>query len=187
MKTPSKSRRQKQLTKTAYHEAGHAVALWELKFKIKKATIVPKGNTAGGVSHGHVHLGRLEGETPPIGKRLSRIHDSLVVAFAGEEAQRRFDPRSLRRDELAGDREWSSKLLALLHGDNGDNGREVFYAGQYLRTRARNLVNRNWRQVEDLAKALLERKTLSGQEAQEVLQASLVQEIEENVEALPDA
>jgi ATP-dependent Zn protease len=47
MKTPSKSRRQKQLTKTAYHEAGHAVALWELKFKIKKATIVPKGNTAG--------------------------------------------------------------------------------------------------------------------------------------------
>jgi ATP-dependent Zn protease len=46
-------------------------------------------------------------------------------------------------------------------------------AFKYLEARARNLVNHRWRMVEDLAKALLERQSLTGKEVGDVLRASL--------------
>ena len=52
---------------------------------------------------------------------------------------------------------------------------------KYLRARTRNLVSnpRNWRQIEDLAKALLERRTLTGEEVNDVLLASMQAQREE--------
>jgi hypothetical protein len=44
---------------------------------------------------------------------------------------------------------------------------------EWLRIRAAQLIDRYWRQVEDVAAALLERQTLSGKELRQVIQQSL--------------
>ena len=99
----------------AYHEAGHAIAQWILGFKIKEVTIVPYDEVAGSVSYQRsLRLYRLEWETPT-GKRLGRYHDLIVTTLAGEEAQRRFSPRSVRRDRSAGDYRFVNDLLYRLH------------------------------------------------------------------------
>jgi hypothetical protein len=50
-----------------------------------------------------------------------------------------------------------------------------------LQARARNLVSNpvNWRMIEDLAKALLERQSLTGKEVGDVLHASLQAQMQE--------
>jgi ATP-dependent Zn protease len=60
-------------------------------------------------------------------------------------------------------------LLLRLHGEE----KERNCAFKYLEATARNLVNHHWRMVEDLAKALLERQSLTGKEVRDVLRASL--------------
>jgi hypothetical protein len=138
MKTNTfKSRRQKQLTVIAYHEAGHAIAQWRLGFKIKEVTIVPKGDVAGSVSHKRsLRLYRLAWEIPT-GKQLGRYHDMIITTLAGEEAQRRFSTRSVRRDRSASDYRFVNDLLCRLHDDD----EERFDAFRYLRSKARSFVN----------------------------------------------
>ena len=162
----------------AYHEAGHAIAQWRLGFKIKKVTIIPKGEVAGSVSYKRsLRISRLEWETPT-GKLLGRYHDLIVTTLAGEEAQRRFSPRSVRRDRSAGDYRSVNELLFRLHGEAEP---ERFAAFRYLQLRARNFVNhpQNWILIEALAKALLKHQTLSGEEVDQVIQASFEAQLEE--------
>ena len=61
-------------------------------------------------------------------------------------------------------------FLLSLHGEQ----KERDYVIKYLRARTRNLISnpRNWRRIEDLAKALLERRTLTGEEVDDVLRVS---------------
>ena len=92
------------------------------------------------------------------------------------EAQRRFvHPRSVRAYHASSDVEYATDILLRLHEDGWNGGKEYSYACEYLRARARNFVNDplNWRLIEDLAKALLERRTLSGKEVAEGVKASL--------------
>jgi hypothetical protein len=123
-----KSRRQKQLAVVAYHEAGHAIAQCRLGFKIKEVTIIPNGEVAGSVSHRSLRLYRLAWEIPT-GKQLGRYHDMIVTTLAGEEAQRRFSPRSVRRDRSASDYRFVNELLLRLHGEAEP---ERFTAFRYL-------------------------------------------------------
>jgi hypothetical protein len=162
----------------AYHEAGHAVAQWRFGFKIKEVTIVPDGEVAGSVSHKRsLRLYRLEWEIPT-GKQLGRYHDLIVTTLAWEEAQRRFRPRSVRRDRSAGDYRFVNELLLRLHGEAEP---ERLAAFRYLQLRARHFVNHpeNWLLIEALAKALLERQMLSGEEVKQVILASFEAQLQE--------
>ena len=99
--------------------------------------------------------------------------------LAGEEAQRRFDPGSVRRHQAASDYQSAKEVLMRLHGDAE---KECFHAYRYLRARARNFVHdqRNWRLIQDLAKALLERRSLTGDEVNKVCRESVLAQIVEN-------
>ena len=160
-----------QLAATAHHEAGHAVANWKLGFKIRKVTIVPSDGPLGTTTTKGLAL-RASEYGKLTGRRIGYYHDMIVSQLAGEEAQRRFDPRSIRRDHTARDYRSEKELLKRLHGDAE---KECFHAFRYLRERARNFVNHpiNWRLIEDLARALLERRTLTGEEVKGVLRASM--------------
>jgi ATP-dependent Zn protease len=173
----------KQLAATAHHEAGHAVADSKLGFKIKQVTIVPCDESRGTATSTGLRvlrlLRRLEyGSERTTGKLIGDCHDLVITLFAGEEAQRRFDPLSIRRHMSAGDYQSAKEVLMRLHQDAE---RECFYAFKYLRARARNFISdpKNWRLIEDLAKALLERRTLTGEEVNDVIQASRDAQIKE--------
>lgn len=158
----------------AYHKAGHAVASCQLGFGARKVTIVPTDTAEGSMSpKGYVQLHRLEWDTFT-GARLGRFHDKIVVLLAGVEAQRRYSPRSVRSLHLHrkdSDFSRADELLFRLHGH--DN--ECRAAFRYLQIRTQNLVNNemNWARIEGLAKALIERGTLIGDEVKEVFRESV--------------
>jgi hypothetical protein len=72
------------------------------------------------------------------GKLIGHCHDLVITLLAGEEAQRRFDPLSIRRHMSAGDYQSAKEVLMRLHQDAE---RECFYAFKYLRARARNFIS----------------------------------------------
>ena len=156
---------------TAYHEAGHAVADWRHGFKLKRATIVPKGDSAGSVSSTlRLHFRRLEYSNPS-GATIGRYHERIVSLLAGRTAQRHFKPQSVRSWHASSDLHAATDLLCRLHG----YGKEATRAFEYLEVRARNLVTQrhNWRMIQDLARTLMQRQTMTGPEIEATLRASM--------------
>ena len=105
-----------------------------------------------------------------------RYHDRIVCALAGQQAQRRVAAQSVRSRDENGDEAIAAELLLRLHGEE----RERNCAFKYLEARARNLVNHQWRMIEALAKALLERQSLSGKEVGDGLRARLQAQMRED-------
>jgi hypothetical protein len=175
----------KNLTTVAYHEAGHAVIDLKLGFQVKRVTIIsdPKTGAAGQVNNRYLCLGRIQFDNP-YGSIRTRCHNWVIGAFAGEEAQRRHSPRSVRSHHIAHDSKAISEILWRLHGENSE---VIRHAYRYLQAEARNLVANPiiWRKIEDLAKALLERKTLSGEEVADILCESIALQMEEDRQKLP--
>ena len=98
----------------AYHEAGHAVAAWRLGIALRRAgvTIVPdraKGNL-GSVSH----VQFVNRNVPWRDSDRDRIRAEKLaqLSLAGEIAQRRFSPRSVRRYHGESDRMSAIDLLS---------------------------------------------------------------------------
>ena len=170
-----------ELSATAHHEAGHAFADWLLHFPIEQVTIVPSDEAMGtATSKGRRVLRllrRLEVDRPITGKQIGNCHDLVVTLLAGEEAQRRFDPKSIRKHHAAGDHDSVIEVLMRLHPD----AEECRCAFRYLLARTRNLISNPWywRRIEDLAKALIKRRTLTGEEVDDVLRASKQAQMEE--------
>ena len=125
----------------AYHEAGHAVISYRLDFYLGSATIVP--------DHHQGTEGSQSGEsTWPDG---SRDADYIVSLYAGGAAQRRFNPAAEGKgcgqdDEKAGE-------LLQSHPDLNE---------ERLRKRSHELVAKHWPEIEAVARALLDERTLSG-------------------------
>jgi hypothetical protein len=160
------------LQATAYHEAGHAVAKYVLRFDIKGVTIVPDKDSVGSVS-GKLGLQlRVLADGFLSRATVAKWHDLVVTIMAGREAQRRFNPRSIRHYMASADREAAVRILSRLHPEEGGELRAAF---KFLEARTRNLVGhwKHWGQIQDLAEALIAKRTLSGHEAKAVLAGSL--------------
>ena len=85
---------------------------------------------------------------------MIRYHERFVCALAGLEAQRHAAPKAIRSSEAHSDEAIAANLLLRLHGEE----RERNCALRYLQVRAQKLVNNQWPLIEDLVKALIERK-----------------------------
>jgi ATP-dependent Zn protease len=147
---------------TAYHEAGHAVATWRLLNKVpRRATVIPnpKKNTLGHILH----------DSPLKGIRLdidgslraeARAHQVIMICLAGAIAQRRIAPRSVRSWHPRSDYERAAEIAHRLCGSD----KEVNACLRWLQVRTENLIETDWREVEAVAKALIERSTLNAEE-----------------------
>ena len=147
----------------AYHEAGHAFADWHFKFKVKKATIVPKGDALGYVkSKSRLHFRSLEYGNPS-GARIGRLHERVVSLLAGHAAQRRFSARSVRSYHASSDRQAVADLLSRLHSEW-----ELPHVIRYLDAKAKYLIENpcHWQVIQHLAKALLKHKTMTGEQVE---------------------
>jgi hypothetical protein len=144
---------------TAYHEAGHAVAAIAQGVAVRSSTIAPdkQEGYAGRVRHGDLtRRVNIEADNSP--STRSRIERRIVVALAGTAAQRRYDRRSWRSFHSSSDYEMAANLADAVSSSPAAS--EAFL--KWLAVATDDLIAARWVEVEKIAKALLEEKTLSG-------------------------
>jgi hypothetical protein len=153
----------------AYHEAGHAVAAWCLKIRVRRATIVPDEDLGGQV--------KIERDKPSTLKAINqgdRWHPSrlraermVMVLQAGEVAQLHYDFHSVSHYHYLMDLYDSISLLTryAMHDLKPDT--KLHYDLLYKWTES--LIEQHWYLVEAVANILLERRKLSGTELLKVI------------------
>jgi len=151
---------------TAYHEAGHAVACYYLGVKAKSATIVPDKDQGilGHVRHEDMFRG-LNPEIDLSGRARLQMERSIIISLAGMAAQRRYDRKSWRHYHGASDFRAASDLASRIGGDS--DGTNQFL--RWLELRTDRLVESRWQNIERVARALLERKTMASSEIVEII------------------
>ena len=159
-------KRTKALESAAYHEAGHAVAAWHCGVRTKSLSIVPESDSAGRhVRHPYFGGLKLEIDSSPRAQR--RVENMALVCCAGPAAQRRFDPKRFRSYHAQGDWYEAMNLLSYLTNDD-----EVLMAHfKLIELRARKLIALPsvWSLIEAVARALLERRHLTGKEVRAII------------------
>jgi len=94
------SRRSAAKLAAAYHEAGHAVAVFELGYRVRRVSIVPNGYNDGRVEWDNpVRRRRVRealecGNTNDVDKVKYLIEHVIITAFAGPVAHKRHNPRA---------------------------------------------------------------------------------------------
>jgi hypothetical protein len=147
---------------TAYHEAGHAVAAFFLRQKIRDVTILETSD----------YRGRCRLRTNcRHGRSTDKVFADIKIRYAGELALKRFAPASFRQWHVSsgpfgGDRDRDIIIdLALKQTDEAG----VPLLLKWLEHGAKNLVDARWEHICAVAEALLKRKTLSGDEVFEII------------------
>jgi len=165
MARPSKAKTAKRAA-TAYHEAGHTVAAFVQGMGIHHVTIIPFA-VYDGLTRTHAPgIKRLDCEklSP---RRAERIRKQTRFSLAGDIAQRRFNPRSVRSRHAEKDRhnalEWTELLT---HGDTDEAASLI----ESLGSETEKLIDTHWPEVTAIAEALMQRDTLIGSEVRAIIE-----------------
>jgi len=142
---------------TAYHEAGHAVVALRLGYEVKWVTIVPTRRSLGYARIPH-------GSLSP---------DDIRIDFAGALAEALVNPTSFDEKILNGSRSdwrWARRSVRnfVALGFIGDYEGDVLIEELLHETRA--LVRRDKEAITRVAAALLERKTLTGDDVKRIME-----------------
>jgi hypothetical protein len=163
----------RERSRTAYHEAGHAVIGLALKLPVAFATIKPRASSAGHVSYAPFHHGvgavyargtykQLAdlSKVDAFGNSVTRPkldrHADIVMSIAGgiAEAEHMKDGSTWREHVSSGD----MKCISYARGKLGERARPIEeYAAE-----CSNLVKQHWSKIEAVAAKLLKEETLSG-------------------------
>jgi len=141
----------------AYHEAGHAVAIYRLGVEVKFATILPDHDCGGYVAHGDLFCDRARGSD------RANLERAIQICLAGPLAEARFYPR-YHRPRRSHDYDCAFALARYLTGW----GAREFIRYQERQTRA--LLDRYWGDVERVARALLEHDQLSVNQVRDIIE-----------------
>lgn len=150
---------------TAYHEAGHAVAAVVLRVGAVYASIVPDA-VMGTV--GHVkHLG-WPGPPPDVEGDLARVRrhaePRIILALAGVVAEKRHHGRRHNWIGANSDLRAATDLMG-----HFVSPRQLQAYTDWMWARTEDLVELWWPQIEAVATALLDRRTMRGREIREVM------------------
>lgn len=138
--------------RTAYHEAGHFIVAHALGMKPRRVTIARRGESLGRV---HCAPGYATDGSSAEGDDERMEHDA-IYSLAGYLAEKRFS-ESADVEMARHDLEHAGELAERLSG----SAAEVERRYNALMARAAEAVEKNWPQIEKVAGALLERRTLS--------------------------
>jgi hypothetical protein len=182
---------------TAYHESGHAVAAWSFGYDLESVTIVPDGRSMGCLFLTNPTLGIKKDEwlapgslgKPGDGNEaiIKCIANYCMIALAGPLAERRHNPRSQWRvgsglawaqsekniDEFfKSDSDMTKAALCItnLHDLNTPPNVLNEYLHQ-LEIETDALIERYWPEIDCLAQALFDRKTLIGDDLLGVIES----------------
>lgn len=152
----------------AYHEAGHAVAYWDLTGRAPiLATIEPSIGYLGRVEYEgliddlHIDIDRSENA------RLRSEH-SIMIKLAGLIAQKRYAGRSI--SDYASSPDWLAAVDFAIRLNN--DTREAIACIGWLEYRTTDLIEHHWQLVRRVASALLRHKILGGVELQNILRVA---------------
>jgi ATP-dependent Zn protease len=144
---------------TAHHEAGHAVAALTYRRSLTRVSIEADGHSLGRVDHRPQRVVvPVRGEVSASVRRA--VNADIVVAWAGPLAEERvvgsYDHVTAEHDL---DRMFDQAMVVTL-----DHAQEALAYVEWLRWRTVRLLREPgiWPQVEAVAAALLEERTLSG-------------------------
>lgn len=161
--TTKKTIKLDRLTRTAYHEAGHAVMHVLRKVPFKYVTIVPGEGDLGHLLQAKLTQGLLEDIEAGIWEHrtFKRLEAGIDVSLAGYEAVRRAGVRNPSKGCEA-DFDTVGGLAIRLQEDLAD-------AYIVWRTACvRNLIDFHWNKVEAVTRALLEKKRLTARHVREI-------------------
>lgn len=148
------------LEATAYHEAGHAVAAWRQKVAIKSVSIERDDDSHGRMLFESFRVPNLETVS---GRDWAERH--IIVSLAGPLAQRRFRPSSARGWHGKGDYRTALDLTYELQGSA-----ELCTAYlDWLQILTKALVDSNWQHIEAVARALLDKREVSGNDVVSII------------------
>jgi hypothetical protein len=157
------------------------VASWSLGERLHRATIVPDLDAHGSVEHSNPLRGislDLDGSD----RARLRAERLAVICLAGPEAQRRYNPRSWRSWHGRLDHAKAVDIALSLNASEFTTSAHL----NWLEHRARDLINAHWPIVEAVAAELIERSTLTGEEArQAIMRAAATRRPLESAEPFP--
>jgi ATP-dependent Zn protease len=146
-----------QERRTAYHEAAHTALAVLYGAEVGEVTIVPNEE-----AHGHLKGRYLTKESVEYGDSMEdrdRVEKDAMIALAGELAERRVathvDPSGAAHD-------YANVHELLSYMTRHEEEIQAYVA--WLIVRTKNQLDRYWPEVDALATALLERRTLTGPE-----------------------
>jgi hypothetical protein len=172
------ARRCSAISSTAYHEAGHAVVTFLEGRRVTKVTIEPEGNCLGSTEHENFlrDVQDCNGITP---HQRVQLLAATRMRLAGEIAQRKAHPRSVRSAHGESDRQDAMRCMELLLDAERLSGRSgsIELLEAYLKVghlEASLTLERWWFLVERLAAELLGRRTMTGQEVEALLRGVIL-------------
>ena len=170
----------------AYHEAGHVVAAWCLKIRVRRVTIVSDGVLGGLVTNERDKPSTLAAIGTGDRWHSSRLRAERLVMYsqAGEVAQLRFDLHSVSLHHSQLDLENSLTILARYAIHDVKPDMRLHYDLLYKWTES--LIEQQWHLVGAVAKALLEHRKLSGTQVRAVIEAANQEQTVINVTSLLD-
>jgi hypothetical protein len=168
MKNITKRTRQ-QILATAYHEAGHVVVGYQFGILIgrKGVSVVP---APSGESLGNASMPLTFRKCPEFDdsdKMRLRLELHAMCLFAGIEAQRNFNPRSVRSYHAHKDNHDAVTLLSYVFFDPDVLSAYI----KFLRLRTRQMMKTKlvWGKIVAVAEALNQRKHLSRAEVEDIM------------------
>jgi hypothetical protein len=167
----NKSKRKNASLNVAYHEAGHAVASWWLDsatdydLSFEYVTIVPNDHSVGHMRYETMPTlaeDNLE-DDPKLRDYTERM---IIIIFAGFVAEKRFTGRG---NHVGADHDFRNAHALATQFQQTDECQAAYMKWLFKRSEA--LIDRFWPYVEELAKQLHQRQTLSWAESLQILVA----------------
>jgi ATP-dependent Zn protease len=171
------NRNEKKLLAIAYHEAGHAVAAWQLELAVGITTIVPDEDD-GTLGHCVVKIPKWLPEETDYLKPRTRwmIERRVICLLAGSEAERLFTGRY---NHKCANRDYRNamNLASHIHFDPKPLGVYLRLQGMYAR---QIVTQQQWKPcIEAVARELIEKKTLRPTELTRIIREAIDREIKQ--------
>lgn len=184
---------------TAYHEAGHAVAMRMLEHSdpVHEISIIPRGMAAGYTMHlpenDRSHISKLKLKDDMVGLLGGRVAEQIIIGDISTGAKNDIDRTSSIARSMVMQYGMSSKIGTISFGN--DNG-EVFLGRDMGKSsniseetsakideevkalideaykRAEKILNENVNKLHAVAQALLEKEKIDGEEFERIFQNS---------------
>ncbi len=151
----------------AHHEAGHAVVAWYHNINLEVITLGAPEDETGRARH----VNPLQGVDTAWGTNVAdriRMEQLVGVCPAGPLAQRKFSLVGFRRAHAEDD--WQQAVDLLSYFVVSHEELEIYF--RLLQIQTRNLLDLDfiWKSITNLTTVLLEYQTLSGAEANRIIQ-----------------
>ncbi len=169
--------RPSKLERTAYHEAGHAVAAYDQRRRISRVSIIPDSEegTLGHCSYSQFWKG-FDPELNYNSKTRPRIETLIICSLAGHAAEAKHSGRNnwvgSKADRL------NALDMALYIASGG--GKELQYYWNWMWERTKGLLPKPfyWDAIEALAAELLQRREIGGQKARNIIHEAVERALE---------